>query len=36
LTDEEASNLRALTEEGIEVSAQDVPTGKSVPISEFA
>jgi PTS system mannose-specific IIB component/fructoselysine and glucoselysine-specific PTS system IIB component len=35
LTEEEAKSLQALAEKGIEVSAQDVPSGKAVPISEF-
>ena len=35
LTEEEARSLESLANEGIEVSAQDVPSAKSVPISEF-
>jgi PTS system mannose-specific IIB component/fructoselysine and glucoselysine-specific PTS system IIB component len=32
LTDEEASRLRGLREQGIEVTAQDVPTARTIPI----
>ena len=36
LTPEEAANLKALAAEGVDVSAQDVPTAKPVPIAELA
>ena len=35
LTDDEAGKLRALAARGVEVSAQDVPTARPVPIGEF-
>jgi PTS system mannose-specific IIB component/fructoselysine and glucoselysine-specific PTS system IIB component len=35
LTDEEAAKLRRLASNGIEVTAQDVPTARAVPIGEF-
>ena len=35
LTDEEARTLRALAGLGVEVSAQDVPTARAVPVGEF-
>ena len=35
LTDEEAGKLRRLASNGIEVTAQDVPTARAVPIREF-
>jgi len=35
LTDEEAAKLRRLASDGIEVTAQDVPTARAVPIGEF-
>lgn len=35
LTDEEARKLRNLASNGIEVTAQDVPTARAVPIREF-
>lgn len=35
LTDEEAAALRAMAQSGVEVSAQDVPTGTRVPLAEF-
>jgi len=35
LTDEEAGRLRAIAAAGVEVTAQDVPTGNRVPIGEF-
>ena len=35
LSDEEAAKLRQLAAQGIEVTAQDVPTGRSVPVGEF-
>jgi PTS system mannose-specific IIB component/fructoselysine and glucoselysine-specific PTS system IIB component len=35
LTDEEAAKLRRFASDGIEVTAQDVPTARAVPIGEF-
>lgn len=35
LTETEADSLRRLSEAGIDVSAQDVPSGRSVPIREI-
>ncbi|HMA42073.1 MAG TPA: PTS sugar transporter subunit IIB [Gemmatimonadales bacterium] len=35
LTEEEAGKLRRLASNGVEVSAQDVPTARAVPITEF-
>jgi D-glucosaminate PTS system EIIB component len=35
LTDDEAAKLRTLAANGVEVTAQDVPTARAVPISEF-
>lgn len=35
LTDEEAAQLRALAEHGVDVSAQDVPTAPAVPVGRF-
>jgi PTS system mannose-specific IIB component/fructoselysine and glucoselysine-specific PTS system IIB component len=35
LTDEEAAKLRRLASDGIEVTAQDVPTARAVPIGDF-
>ena len=35
LTDDEAKKLRALAARGVNVTAQDVPTARAVPISEF-
>lgn len=35
LTDDEAVKLRRLASDGIEVTAQDVPTARAVPIGEF-
>jgi D-glucosaminate PTS system EIIB component len=35
LTDAEAGALRALAARGVEVSAQDVPTARAVPVGEF-
>ena len=35
LTEEEAGKLRRLASNGVEVSAQDVPTARAVPIVEF-
>ena len=35
LTDEEAAKLRRLAAGGVEVTAQDVPTARPVPIGEF-
>lgn len=36
LTDEEAAKLRNLAARGIEITAQDVPTARPVPLEEFA
>ncbi len=36
LTEDEARRLRELAQEGIQVDAQDVPTAKAVPLTEFA
>ena len=36
LNDAEAETLRALASAGVEVTAQDVPTGTRVPLAEFA
>jgi mannose/fructose/N-acetylgalactosamine-specific phosphotransferase system component IIB len=35
LTDDEAKKLRALAARGVNVTAQDVPTARAVPINEF-
>jgi mannose/fructose/N-acetylgalactosamine-specific phosphotransferase system component IIB len=35
LTDEEAAKLRQLAARGIEVTAQDVPTARAIPVGEF-
>ena len=35
LTDDEAAKLRQLAGRGVEVTAQDVPTARAVPIGEF-
>jgi mannose/fructose/N-acetylgalactosamine-specific phosphotransferase system component IIB len=35
LTDEEAAKLKQLASNGVEVTAQDVPTARAVPIGEF-
>ena len=35
LTDDEAGKLRALAARGVDVTAQDVPTARPVPIGEF-
>lgn len=35
LTDEEAQKLRRLAGSGVEVTAQDVPTARPVPVGEF-
>jgi mannose/fructose/N-acetylgalactosamine-specific phosphotransferase system component IIB len=35
LTDAEAAKLRALAAQGVEVTAQDVPTAAPVPLAEF-
>jgi PTS system mannose-specific IIB component/fructoselysine and glucoselysine-specific PTS system IIB component len=35
LTDDEAAKLRQLAARGVEVTAQDVPTARAVPIGEF-
>ena len=36
LTDAEAARLRGLAARGVEVTAQDVPTARAVPVGEFA
>lgn len=36
LSDEEASQLRHLREAGVEVTAQDVPTARPLPVEEWA
>jgi mannose/fructose/N-acetylgalactosamine-specific phosphotransferase system component IIB len=36
LTEDEARKLEGLAGQGIEITAQDVPTAKSVPLAEFA
>lgn len=35
LTDDEAAQLRQLAASGVEVTAQDVPTARPVPVGEF-
>lgn len=35
LSDAEAEQLKTLAERGIEIVAQDVPTGRAVPLAEF-
>ena len=35
LTDDEAAKLKQLASNGVEVTAQDVPTARAVPIGEF-
>ena len=35
LTDAEAAKLRQLAARGIEITAQDVPTARAVPLEEF-
>lgn len=35
LTDDEAAKLRQLAARGVEVTAQDVPTARAVPVGEF-
>jgi D-glucosaminate PTS system EIIB component len=35
LTDDEAAKLRQLAASGVEVTAQDVPTARAVPVGEF-
>jgi mannose/fructose/N-acetylgalactosamine-specific phosphotransferase system component IIB len=35
LTDDEATKLRQLAARGVEVTAQDVPTARAVPVAEF-
>ncbi len=35
LSDDEAAKLKALAAQGVEVSAQDVPTARPVPLTEF-
>jgi mannose/fructose/N-acetylgalactosamine-specific phosphotransferase system component IIB len=36
LSDAEAAKLRELAAQGVEVTAQDVPTARAVPLEEFA
>ncbi len=36
LSDEEAQQLYGLSDRGVEVTAQDVPTARAVPLGEFA
>jgi len=36
LTDAEAAQLKALAAQGVEVTAQDVPTAAPVPLKDFA
>jgi len=36
LSPDEAAKLRALAARGVEISAQDVPTARPVPLAEFA
>jgi len=36
LSDAEAAKLRALAAQGVEITAQDVPTARAVPLQEFA
>ena len=35
LTDDEAAKLRQLSASGVEITAQDVPTARAVPVGEF-
>jgi mannose/fructose/N-acetylgalactosamine-specific phosphotransferase system component IIB len=35
LTDDEAGKLRALAARGVDVTAQDVPTARAIPVGEF-
>jgi PTS system mannose-specific IIB component/fructoselysine and glucoselysine-specific PTS system IIB component len=35
LSDAEAAQLKALAARGVEVSAQDVPTARAVPLKDF-
>ncbi len=35
LSDDEARQLRRISETGVEVTAQDVPTARAVPLAEF-
>ncbi len=35
LTDDEAAKLRQLAARGVDVTAQDVPTARAVPVGEF-
>lgn len=35
MSDEEAAELRALRDRGVKISAQDVPTARSVPLEEL-
>jgi mannose/fructose/N-acetylgalactosamine-specific phosphotransferase system component IIB len=36
LTDDEAVKLKQLAAKGVEITAQDVPTARAVPLAEFA
>ena len=36
LTDDERAKLRQLAAAGVDVTAQDVPTARAVPLAEFA
>lgn len=36
LTDDEVAKLRGLARQGVDVVAQDVPTARAVPLTEFA
>jgi PTS system mannose-specific IIB component/fructoselysine and glucoselysine-specific PTS system IIB component len=36
LTDDERAKLRQLAAAGVDVTAQDVPTARPVPLAEFA
>jgi len=36
LSDAEAEQLRRLAARGVEITAQDVPTARAVPLQEFA
>jgi PTS system mannose-specific IIB component/fructoselysine and glucoselysine-specific PTS system IIB component len=35
LSDAEAAKLKALAAQGVEVTAQDVPTARAVPLKDF-
>jgi len=35
LTDDEAAKLRQLAAGGVDVTAQDVPTARAIPVTEF-